>query len=694
LKLANISVAARIYGAFGALVGLLAVVGAVGFVGVQTTSGYFDSYRAAARQNMEIQDYLTDVANMRLAFLNYLVEPSQEQAAEVIMWVQDVATTDADGLAFFEDSPEDLDAIATVTEEANLYLADFEKLVSAQAAVDMAPADAMVAEMRSFGPHMYELYTAMADRAEGVQNALGPMATNAAHFQVLLVLSVSGFGVLMGLGAAFVTGRWLSSAIGGMTNSMHALAGGDIDMVIAGTEPTHELGQMARALQVFQTNAHAVRAAEADKDARSEMTAARARMMEAFQRAFDAVIDATAAGDFTKRINARFNDPDIDRIASNFDDMLETTSAALGEAGNVLGALANADLTRRMEGSYHGAFSDLQNDTNAVAEKLGEIVGQLRDTSSALKLATGEILAGANDLSERTTKQAATIEETSAAMEQLATTVESNAQRAIEASQNANKIAKAAEDGGMVMQEATQAMERITVSSSKISSIIGLIDDVAFQTNLLALNASVEAARAGDAGKGFAVVAVEVRRLAQSAASASSEVKVLIDQSAHEVHGGSELVASVATKLNSMLDSVRSNTGLMDSIARDSKEQASGIQEVTIAVRQMDEMTQHNAALVEEMNAAIEQTEGQASKVDEIVDIFKVGPAANRASHLVAAHIEPQAVRGLQGRVKLAMGGNKGGNAAISQRTGMNSDRSSRDLIASLDAKIRLGQER
>jgi len=174
------------------------------------------------------------------------------------------------------------------------------------------------------------------------------------------------------------------------------------------------------------------------------------------------------------------------------------------------------------------------------------------------------------------------------------------------------------------MDAATSAMERITQSSAKISNIIGMIDDIAFQTNLLALNASVEAARAGDAGKGFAVVAVEVRRLAQSAAQASSEVKVLIEQSAGEVNTGSKLVGQAAGKLKAMLEAARSNNGLLESIANDSREQASAIEEVTTAVRTMDEMTQHNAALVEETNAAIEQTETQAVELDRIVAVFRI----------------------------------------------------------------------
>jgi methyl-accepting chemotaxis protein len=177
------------------------------------------------------------------------------------------------------------------------------------------------------------------------------------------------------------------------------------------------------------------------------------------------------------------------------------------------------------------------------------------------------------------------------------------------------------------MLRANQAMEQITTSSGKISNIIGLIDDIAFQTNLLALNASVEAARAGEAGKGFAVVAIEVRRLAQSAAEASSEIKGLIEQSASEVTAGSRLVSEAAAKLDSMLEAVRSNHSLLESIAFESREQATAIAEVNTAVRQMDEMTQHNAALVEETNAAIEQTEAQAVELDQVVAIFHLNDA-------------------------------------------------------------------
>ncbi len=361
-------------------------------------------------------------------------------------------------------------------------------------------------------------------------------------------------------------------------------------------------------------------------------------------------------------IHASYNpifDPDGNpvRVVKYATDVTQRKQAT--EALSIgLKRLADGDLTSRIERSLSGEFEEVRVAFNDTVDRLTEIVGQLRDTSGGLKMATGEILTGANDLSERTTKQAATIEETSASMEQLAATVTENAKKAEDASAKSGAVSKVAREGGEVMVEANNAMERITQSSAKISNIIGMIDDIAFQTNLLALNASVEAARAGEAGKGFAVVAVEVRRLAQSAAKASSEVKTLIEQSASEVSGGSKLVADAAEKLDTILGGVRESGKMLDEIARDSKEQASSIAEVNDAVRQMDEMTQHNAALVEETNAAIEQTDTQVDELDKVVDVFKLNGVGGHQSatplHTPQAKPADGDARALQGKVKKA----------------------------------------
>ncbi|MBB4053424.1 methyl-accepting chemotaxis protein [Devosia subaequoris] len=295
----------------------------------------------------------------------------------------------------------------------------------------------------------------------------------------------------------------------------------------------------------------------------------------------------------------------------------------IAELTSSLARMAKGDLGSRIEHQFTGQYEQLRLAFNSSLEQLEEIVSGLRRASGTLRTATAEILSGANDLSGRTTRQAATIEETSAAVEQLSSAVADNAKRAARASDKARSVSQNATDGGAVMNDATKAMTAIETSSGKISNIIGMIDDIAFQTNLLALNASVEAARAGDAGKGFAVVAVEVRRLAQSAASASSDVKALIEASAGEVRSGAQLVNRAAEQLHDILAGAEESAVQIDAIATANRDQSGALEEVAVAVRQMDEMTQHNAALVEQTNAAIEQTEAQAAELDRIVAVFR-----------------------------------------------------------------------
>ncbi len=482
-------------------------------------------------------------------------------------------------------------------------------------------------------------------------------------------MMIAGLAIVCVLIAAailfFVIRQMVGRPLGSLGQTVSVMSEGKYDVEVTGQGRADEIGTLARAIEVFRENGLKVAQmteAEAARIIRDQE--ARSAMMADLQRAFGQVVDSAVAGDFSRRVDAEFPDAELNALAGSVNNLVATVDRGLAETGEVLAALADTDLTKRMQGDYEGAFARLRDDTNAVADKLSHIVGQLKDTSRGLKTATGEILSGANDLSERTTKQAATIEETSAAMEQLASTVLKNADRAKEASTVSASVTRTAEEGGKVMGEANMAMERITQSSGKISNIIGLIDDIAFQTNLLALNASVEAARAGDAGKGFAVVAVEVRRLAQSAASASSEVKVLIEQSGAEVKTGSKLVADAAARLESMLEAARSSNALMDGIARESREQASAIEEVNTAVRQLDEMTQHNAALVEQTNAAIEQTESQASELDRVVDIFTVSTSAAKPAPVQAA--PAKGIRGLQEKVKKAASSYLSrGNAAI-----------------------------
>ena len=510
--------------------------------------------------------------------------------------------------------------------------------------LDQVLDEAILADLEALRPHTgeqviagrsyYVAYQPVAGMEGGligaIQVALDQQRLEANVTSTLSLLAIVGLLTLAVLGVAgYLLARAMMRPLPRLAQSVTEIAEGNLDAVVPYVAAGNELGDVARAVEVLRDQSRKVaELTDNERQAIEQRQVAHAAMMERLQSAFVAAVDSAVAGDFNRRVAENFADPELNSIAHSINTLIETVDAGLGETGQMLDGLAAADLSRRVEGEYQGAFHQLKTAANTVAERLAGIVSRLKKTSLDLKTATTEILSGANDLSERTTRQAATIEETSAAMEQIAATVGRNAERAAEASRNAAAVTAAASDGGAVMVKANAAMEKITASSSKISSIIGLIDDIAFQTNLLALNASVEAARAGEAGKGFAVVAIEVRRLAQSAAEASSEIKGLIEQSAAEVGAGSRLVADAAERLAGMLEAVQRNHALLDSIATESREQATAIVEVNAAVRQLDEMTQHNAALVEQTNAAIEQTEAQASELDQVVDVFHLAPGA------------------------------------------------------------------
>ncbi|OYX05755.1 MAG: hypothetical protein B7Z15_16755, partial [Rhizobiales bacterium 32-66-8] len=350
-------------------------------------------------------------------------------------------------------------------------------------ALDAALAEALAAQL--VVTDTIKVYSAYS----GEQMASMRADAEASAFNAMLTLAISAVaGIVIGLAASLLIGRrTIVNPVRQLTLTMSELADGKLDVGIPNADARDEIGAMARAVEVFRQNGKRVAALSAEEAARNLGIVERADMMAMLQAELGSVMKAASAGNFAQRVPTDFSDGELNSLAASVNGLVETVDRGLAETGTVLSAIANTDLTRRVTGQYQGAFGALKNNTNAVAEKLADIVAQLKGTSQTLKTATSEILAGANDLSERTTRQAATIEETSAAMETLAATVLENAKRAQDANSNATKVTVSAEQSGEVMAQATGAMERITTSSSKISNIIGLIDDIAFQTNLLAL---------------------------------------------------------------------------------------------------------------------------------------------------------------------------------------------------------------
>ena len=348
----------------------------------------------------------------------------------------------------------------------------------------------------------------------------------------------------------------------------------------------------------------------------------------AIEREISDMVGAAVRGDFARRINLAGKTGFARTVSDGINQLAQNVAEVAEELASVLESLSQGDLSRRIDKRYEGVFNRLKDDFNATVDKLSVIVRRINQASDAIGQASREVADGSLDLSERTEQQASSLEETAASMEQMAATVRSNADNAQQVNVFAADARKAARRGGEVASSAVEAMRRIERSSQKISDIIGVIDEIAFQTNLLALNAAVEAARAGDAGRGFAVVAQEVRNLAQRSAQASKEIKALILDSGAQVRDGVDLVTSAGDTLTGIVEGITRVADLVAEIARATTEQAGGLDEINNAVAQMDEMTQKNAALVEESTAAARSLEEQAHNLREQMTFFALDAAS------------------------------------------------------------------
>ncbi|USQ95077.1 methyl-accepting chemotaxis protein [Caulobacter sp. RL271] len=416
--------------------------------------------------------------------------------------------------------------------------------------------------------------------------------------QAQLTLIVGGLaGVLAAVGMAWILSRAIATPINGLDRAMQRLAAGDLDAEAPGRERRDELGAMARTVQTF-------------KDAAIE----KLRLQDAA-----AELDRTAEGErqrneAAKAESARQQQIVVDGVASGLEK------------------LAAGDLVYRIETPFSAEYEKLRTDFNAAMVQLQETMKIVTAKVDGMRSGAHEISHAADDLSRRTEQQAASLEETAAALDQITATVRKTSEGANHARNVVTSAKSDAEHSGEVVRKAVGAMSQIESSSSQISQIIGVIDEIAFQTNLLALNAGVEAARAGESGRGFAVVAQEVRALAQRSADAAKEIKALISTSTQQVEEGVSLVGQTGEALARILTQVGDITVIVSEIAASAQEQSTGLQQVNATVNQMDQVTQQNAAMVEQSTAASHSLNQEAMDLAGLVGRFRVDQRAAAAA--------------------------------------------------------------
>jgi methyl-accepting chemotaxis protein len=490
--------------------------------------------------------------------------------------------------------PEEAPALDKLLSQAQGIIALTDKAVefgssnrNAESAAELLKADIVI---RSTGNEIAALLEKL---SKGVVEGSEELTdqTNSTIFSSLVVVGVAfAIGIILAL---FVASRGITTPIARLRERMVSLAGGETATEIDGTARRDEVGQMAKAVQVFRENA--IERIRLEQETEANRSLSEKDRIEREQQ------KATEAAD------VKFA---VDNLAAG------------------LSKLSEGDVSYRIGQPFTATLDGVRNDFNMSAEKLQAALTKVAQNASGIGAGANEIKSAADDLAKRTEQQAAAVEETAAALEEITTTVRDSTKRAQEAGQIVSRAKAGAEQSGQVVRRAVVAMEQIAKSANEISNIIGVIDEIAFQTNLLALNAGVEAARAGEAGKGFAVVAQEVRELAQRSASAAKEIKALITTSNDQVQQGVQLVGDTGKALETIVSEVQEINRHVVSIVEAAQEQSSGLQQINTAVNQMDQDTQKNAAMVEETNAASHSLAKEVASLNQLLSQFRLADGA------------------------------------------------------------------
>jgi len=387
-----------------------------------------------------------------------------------------------------------------------------------------------------------------------------------------------------------------------------------VELLMAEIMQRYAIGDLSRDLPQYP----------GEKGAFTRTLAAVKQSLMAISAQIDTLAQAAGAGDFSVRGDAAAFQFQYRAMVEHLNAMMASSQASIADVSDVLRAISHGNLTARMDGEYEGVFARMRDDANTTTTQLTGIVRGIQVAADSINNAAQELAAGNSDLSRRTEQQAANLEEAAASMEELTSTVRQNAELARQADSEAHAAGAAVRETEQAMAQMATVMGEIDQSSARISEISTVIDGIAFQTNILALNAAVEAARAGEQGRGFAVVASEVRTLAQRAGVAAKEIKELIEDAAAKVQSGLAVTVQSEAAIARLAHASSRTNQLMSDIAAASKEQAAGIEQVNQVVVQMDQVTQQNAALVEEATAASRALEEQAQALTSSVSVFQI----------------------------------------------------------------------
>ncbi len=564
------------------------------------------------------------VATMRLGTNKYLLKNDPAIHDEALK-TSKAAEAALDHAASSVKSDADRNAINALIAKFDTYYGALDKIDDVIASRN----DLIDNTMNPTGESLSTALEQMKAEFKKTQDTLGPEIQATMENGVTTGIVLGALGLILASTIAFVIARGITGPIGAITNAMGALADNKLDTEIPGLDHRSEIGLMAKAVDIFKQNAIKIRQLAAQEAALQEKNAD-------LQSNIATVVNAAVAGDFSRRITKRYDNPDLDAFATNVNTLVESVDTGIAETGRVINALSQGDLTESMEGQYQGVFAELQSNVNETMATLRRLMEEVRQSSDAINGGADEIRDASNDLSKRTETQAASLEETSSALEEITVAVKTSTERAQESSRMVADARQFAERSSGVVEDATAAMARIEQASNEITQIINVIDEIAFQTNLLALNAGVEAARAGEAGKGFAVVAQEVRELAQRSATAAKDIKALINKSGEEVQTGVRLVTTTGDALREIQTRVIGIAGQVTSIATAAQEQSTGLHEISTAVNQMDQMTQQNAAMVEEAAASTNRLADETAHLKALISRFKVHKAGMAASRRAA----------------------------------------------------------